>query len=239
MGRRSFRYEQGLFVVEGPVLLREAHEAGIVVVEQYVRDDYDDYLAPGEVHEMDARTFASVVDTESPRGVMAVCEIPDAGAMSFSGDDWLLVLDTISDPGNLGTLVRSAEAAGARGVVLVGNGVDPWSPKVVRASAGGVFHVPIWSVADVSTLRDMGVRLLGTTSHDSLASSRPVPLHEADFDGLIGVVLGNEAHGLDPEVAVDSWITIEHVGRSESLNVAMAGTVIAMHVAHLRSGGAR
>lgn len=239
MGRRSFRYDEGLFVVEGPVLVREAHEAGIAIVEQYVRDDYDDYVAPVDVHELDAKTFSSVVDTESPRGVVAVCEIPDAGAMSFGEADWLMVLDTISDPGNLGTLVRSAEAAGARGVVLVGSCVDPWSPKVVRASAGAVFHVPMWTVNGLSILRDTGVRLLGTTSHDSLASSRPDALHDADFDGLVGVVLGNEAHGLDPDADVDGWITIEHVGRSESLNVAMAGTVVAMHVSHLRRRGDR
>lgn len=221
-------------MVEGPLLVREAHGAGVTVVEQYVRDDYDGYTAPGTVHELDARTFDSVVDTESPRGLVAVCQMPDAGPMDFDDDDWLMVLDTVSDPGNMGTLVRSAEAAGARGVVVVGNSVDPWSPKVVRSSAGAVFHVPVWSVGGLSTLRGLGVRLLGTTSHDSLASSRPVPMHGADFGGLVAVVLGNEAHGLDPGADVDSWITIEHAGRSESLNVAMAGTVVAMHIAHLR-----
>lgn len=221
-------------MVEGPVLVREAHGAGITVVEQYVRDDYDGYTAPGTVHELDARTFDSVADTESPRGLVAVCQIPDSGPMSFDRDDWLMVLDTVSDPGNMGTLMRSAEAAGARGVVIVGNSVDPWSPKVVRSSAGAVFHVPVWSVDGLSALRGLGVRLLGTTSHNSLSASHPVPMHEAEFDGVVAVVLGNEARGLDPGADVDAWITIEHVGRSESLNVAMAGTVVAMHISHLR-----
>jgi TrmH family RNA methyltransferase len=156
--------------------------------------------------------------------------------MTFGDNDWLVVLCEVSDPGNMGTLIRSAEAAGARGVVTVGSTVDQWSPKVVRASAGAVFHVPIWSVQSLETLSNHGVRLLGTTSHDSLSVSHPESMYDFDYSGLLGVVLGNEAHGLDPEAPVDAWVTIEHAGRSESLNVAMAGTVFAMHVAHWRSG---
>ncbi len=208
--------------------------AGLDIREQYVREDYEEYEAPIDSHELDSKTFNSVADTDSPRGILAVCAIPDAGSLSFNHSDWLLVLHEVSDPGNLGTLVRSAEAAGATGVVLVGNTVDPWSPKTVRASAGAIFHVPVWQVDSLDTLSAVGVRLLGTTSHDSLGVSHPESIYDADVSGLIGIVLGNEAHGLPADVAVDSWITIEHAGRSESLNVAMAGTVLAMHVARSR-----
>ena len=214
--------------------MEEAVLAGLDIREQYVREDYEDYEAPIDTHELDAKTFNSVADTDSPRGILAVCAIPDAGSLSFNDSDWLLVLHEVSDPGNLGTLVRSAEAAGATGVVLVGNTVDPWSPKTVRASAGAIFHVPVWQVESLETLSAVGVRLLGTTSHDSLGVSHPESVYDADVSGLIGIVLGNEAHGLPADIAVDSWITIEHAGRSESLNVAMAGTVLAMHVARSR-----
>lgn len=223
-------------MVEGPVLVREAVEAGMHLVEQYVREDYNDYLAPVDTYELDEKTFRSVSDTESPRGIIAICEMSDPGPMTFNDQDWLVVLCEISDPGNMGTLIRSAEAAGARGVVTVGSTVDQWSPKVVRASAGAVFHVPIWSVQELETLSQQGVRLLGTTSHDSLSVSHPESMYDCDYSGLLAVVLGNEAHGLDPEAAVDEWVSIEHSGRSESLNVAMAGTVFAMHVAHCRRG---
>jgi TrmH family RNA methyltransferase len=131
--------------------------------------------------------------------------------------------------------MRTAEAAGARGVVLVGSTVDPWSPKVVRASAGAVFHVPVWQIDSLQVLSDAGVRLIGTTSHDSLGVSHIESVYESDLDGLLGIVLGNEAHGLPADAEVDSWVTVEHVGRSESLNVAMAGTVIAMQVARHRA----
>lgn len=214
--------------------MEEAVLAGLDIREQYVREDYEEYEAPIDTHELDAKTFNSVADTDSPRGILAVCAIPDAGSLSFNDSDWLLVLHEVSDPGNLGTLVRSAEAAGATGVVLVGNTVDPWSPKTVRASAGAIFHVPVWQVDSLETLSAVGVRLLGTTSHDSLGVSHPESVYDADVSGLIGIVLGNEAHGLPADIAVDSWITIEHAGRSESLNVAMAGTVLAMHVARSR-----
>jgi TrmH family RNA methyltransferase len=214
--------------------VEEAVLAGLDIREQYVREDYEDYEAPIDTHELDAKTFNSVADTDSPRGILAVCAIPDAGSLSFNDSDWLLVLHEVSDPGNLGTLVRSAEAAGATGVVLVGNTVDPWSPKTVRASAGAIFHVPVWQVDSLETLSAVGVRLLGTTSHDSLGVSHPESVYDADVSGLIGIVLGNEAHGLPADIAVDSWLTIEHAGRSESLNVAMAGTVLAMHVARSR-----
>ena len=215
--------------------MEEAVKSGIRILEQYVRDDYNDYLAPLDAYELDAKTFNSVCDTESPRGVLVVCGIPDAGAMTFTSEDWLLVLHEVSDPGNMGTLMRTAEAAGARGIVLVGSTVDPWSPKVVRASAGAVFHVPVWQVDSLNVLSDVGVRLLGTTSHDSLGVSHLESVYETDLTGLLGIVLGNEAHGLPSDAQVDGWVTVEHVGRSESLNVAMAGTVIAMHVARQRA----
>lgn len=192
-------------------------------------------MAPGMLtHELEAHTFNSVSNTETPRGVLAVCRMPERRTLGFGAADWLMVLQEISDPGNLGTLVRSAEAAGASGVVLVGSTVDPWSPKVLRASAGAMFHVPMWQINSLEELREAGVRLLGTSSHLSIAKQAPVSMHEADFSGLVGIVLGNEAHGLEETAPVDEWVMIPHAGRSESLNVAMAGTVLAMHISHSR-----
>ena len=215
--------------------MAEAVAAGLVFIDQYVREDYDDYTAPGVIsHELDAKTFNAVSDTESPRGIMAVCEMPPVESMSFGSFDWLMVLNEVSDPGNLGTLVRSAEAAGASGVVLVGTTVDPWSPKVLRASAGALLHVRLWQIDSLEQLRMAGVRLLGTSSHDDISATGAVSLYEADLTGLIGIVMGNESRGLEPTADVDSWITIPQRGRSESLNVAMAGTVVAMQVAHAR-----
>jgi len=164
-----------------------------------------------------------------------VCEMAPSVDVVFDETTWALVVDEVSDPGNLGTLIRSAEAAGVTAIVLSGSTVDPWSPKVVRSSAGAVFHVPLLHDASLDDVRARGIRLLGTTSHDTIGSFVPVSLYDIDLSGALGIVVGNEAHGLPENAPVDQWITIPHLGRSESLNVAMAGTVALMHIARMRA----
>ena len=133
---------------------------------------------------------------------------------------------SLADPGNAGTIIRSAEAAGADAVVLTPGSVDPYNPKVVRASAGSLFRIPVVE----ATLESLsGYRRLGTSSHRGDRYTDPV------YHGRVAVVVGNEAHGLDDDAAIDQWITIPHAGPAESLNVAMAATVLAFEVARQRS----
>lgn len=235
-GRRSARYEEGLCVVEGPVLVRDAIEAGVSVIEVFVREDRidDDFSVDAPIYVLSASVFNSVSDAQTPQGIMAVCEIPHTEFPRCDQTMWCVVADAVSDPGNLGTIVRSAEVAGASAVVLLNNTVDPFSPKTIRASAGAVFHLPIIASLTYEDLRVAGVRLIGTTSHDA-TDLAPGSLYDLDCTGCIGIVLGNESHGLSSQSPVDEWVTIEHVGRSESLNVAMAASIIAMHVSHVRS----
>lgn len=222
-----------MFVVQGRVLVDEAVRAGLHVKEVYLREGEPE---PGGTRcvpfVLDARTFDSVSDTASPQGVMAVCTIPEAPPVTAGNGDWFIVADNVADPGNLGTIIRSAEASGATGVILTGQSVDVWSPKTVRSSAGALFHVPVHVLGDLAGVREIGLRVLGTTSHGSGES-----MYSAVFNGPLAVVLGNEAHGLPADAPVDAWVSIPHSGRSESLNVAMAASVIAMHVAHVRSNG--
>lgn len=224
-----------MFVIEGPTLVQEAVTAGVHIVEQYVRIDYDGYMASAPVYELDTHTFNSVADTEAPRGILAICEMPTESSLLTSSASWYLIADQVSDPGNLGTLIRSAEAGGVTGIILSGSTVDPWSPKVVRASAGAVFHVPIWQMDSLQDIGQHGVKLLGTTSHEAIDGRHPESIYECDFHGCVGIVVGNEAHGLSDDAPVDTWITIPHQGRSESLNVAMAGTVAIMRASQARS----
>jgi TrmH family RNA methyltransferase len=148
------------------------------------------------------------------------------------------VLDAIADPGNLGTILRSAEASGADLVVLTPGSVDPYNPKVVRSSAGALFHVPVVE-ATLDAVVASGLTTIGTTSHD--AADRTVLSHtEVDFSGRVALVMGNEAAGLPDEWSdsagpIRRWVTIPHVGRSESLNVAMATTVLAFEAARQRA----
>lgn len=146
--------------------------------------------------------------------------------------DFLLVADQLADPGNLGTIARSAEAAGASAVALTPGSVDPWNPKALRAAAGSSLRLPV-VVAELAQLGSDGWWLLGTSSH------RGRPYTEVDLRGgeqgrRVAIVVGNEAHGLADDAPVHEWITIPHVGTTESINVAMAATVIAFEVARQR-----
>ena len=222
-----------MFVVQGNVLLQEAIAAGVEVREVYVRDGEPDPHGVKVVpFVLDARTFDSVNDTVAPQGVLAVCSIPRHPATSVSNDTWFVVAHEVSDPGNLGTIIRSAEAAGASGVYVTPNTVDVHSPKTVRATAGALFHVPVREIGSLDHLRTLGLTLVGTTSHGDARS-----IYDASFVGPIAVVLGNEAHGLSSDEPIDEWVTIPHAGRAESLNVAMAASVIALQVSHARQRG--
>lgn len=226
------RADTGLFVVEGPVLCDEARRAGVEFVDEFVREgDGGRADVVSDVSVLDAKLFDSIAPTESPRSPLAVCRIP--ASVDLPGvDGWILVADGISDPGNLGTIVRSAEAAGASCVVVTKGTTDPWSPKCVRASAGALFHVPVVRVSNLSDVVDAGFDTVGTTSHGERTDA--VDVREADLAGRVALVFGNEAHGLSPESPVARWVTVVHEGRSESLNVAMAATVVALHVGSVR-----
>jgi TrmH family RNA methyltransferase len=154
-------------------------------------------------------------------------QIPSPDATVLAAADFVVVADRIGDPGNLGTILRSAEAAGVDVVVLTPGTVDAFNPKVVRASAGAVFHVPVLP-ASLGDVRAAGIRLVGTSSHRGERHT------DADWSGRVAIVAGSEAHGLADDAPVDHWVRIEHAGRAESLNVAMATTVLCFEAARSR-----
>lgn len=165
----------------------------------------------------------------SPQPHIAVVALPTAVGLATIGDGWILVADRVQDPGNLGTMIRSAVAAGAAAVVVTSGTVDPYSPKVVRASAGALFSGPCVEVGSLGDL--VGISLVGTSSH---SKSGAVAYDRYDFTGRVALVMGNEAAGLDDDAPIDAWVTIPHVGPVESLNVAMASTVLSFEIARQR-----
>lgn len=227
--------------MEGPVLVREAVAARVRVDEQFVLDP-DDAIGDSEVVVVDARTLSAIASVETARGPVAVCRFPAPPDLSGLGG-WLLVADGLNDPGNLGTLVRCAEIAGASAVVVTRGTTDLWSPKCVRASAGALFHVPVLEVDSLVDVTSAGYTTIGTTSHVERAPGTGEPsvaeMENCDFTGRVAVVLGNEARGLPTDAPVDRWVTIRHLGRGESLNVAMAGAILALHVARSREAHER
>jgi TrmH family RNA methyltransferase len=227
-GRRSARHDEGSFVVEGPLLVAEAVAAGWPVEAQFVAPDVEPVRgAEGDVHELARGVAERVSDTEATTGLFAVLTIPGSDLAVLDRVTMVVVADGVSDPGNLGTMLRSAEASGAGAVVVTPGTVDVFNPKVVRASAGALFHVPVVA-ADLDDVRSAGFRLIGTSSH------RGIPHTEADWTGRVAILAGAEAHGLGDDAAVDEWVRIEHHGRMESLNVAMAVTVLCFEAARQR-----
>jgi TrmH family RNA methyltransferase len=243
-GRRAARLEEGAFVIEGPVLVREALAAGLAIEDAFAVPGTDpallDQLVRGgvDVHAIAPEVLARAVDTVTPQGVAAIAPRIEVGVVEAvaagAAGPLVLVLADVNDPGNAGTLVRAAEAAGAAAVLFCGSTVDPCNPKCVRASAGALFHVPVASggdtVAVLELLGDAGVRSAATVVRDG------TPYDTADLTGPLALVLGSEAHGLPEAVtdAVDLRLTIPMAGRSESLNVAMAGTVVAFEALRQR-----
>ena len=233
-------------MIEGPTLVREALDAGVALEEIFDAggpgDLVDRAVATGAlVREVSADVLTRAVDTVTSQGVAAIAprvEVAVDDAIRAAADGPLaLVLVDVGDPGNAGTLLRVAEAAGAAAVLFCGSSVDPSNGKCVRASAGALFHVAVASGGDVgAVLEELGrnrVRTVGA------AVGRGTAYDRADLRGPVAVVLGSEAHGLPDAVlaAVDEPITIPMAGRSESLNVAMAGAVLCFESLRQRRAG--
>ncbi len=189
------------------------------------------YAAGVEVSVVTARAAALLSDTQSPQGIVARCasvESPIADALG-AAPRLVAVLVNAADPGNAGTVVRLADAAGADAVVFAGDSVDPFNPKAVRASVGSIFHLPIARVPDVdemlTALGAAGLSVLATTGAADL------DLNQATADGLLDLptawLFGSEAHGLPTELVsqAEAAVRVPIYGKAESLNLATAAAI--------------
>lgn len=184
--------------------------------------------------------FLSAVATESPQGVAALVKPKTFRLEDILGntgespvDPLIIALAGVQDPGNVGTVIRSAEAFAARAVVLGEKTVSPFNAKVVRASVGSVFREPVVHaslVEALATLKQHGLRVLATSSH------KGKPLDEADLTGPLALLIGNESAGLPPAVAAaaDELITIPHAAKVDSLNAGIAASILLYEAARQR-----
>jgi len=232
--KRAERDAARAFVVEGPRGVAAAWEADADVREVFIGPDHSgaDALAQAwsergvSVHRLAPDVIAEVTDTVTPQGVVAVVAGGAAPIDEAADLSRVLVLADVRDPGNAGTIIRTAEAAGASAVVFCRGSADAFSPKVVRASAGAVFHVPILQAGDpgeaLDVLAQRGVRRIGTAADGGERYDR------FDWTGPTALVLGNEAWGLPEHLtsSIDAWVTVPMAGRAESLNVAAAAAVL-------------
>lgn len=226
------------FVVEGPQGVREAvRYASACVVDiyltpeaahRYAADIVDPARAAGlYVHEATSEVLSAMADAESPQGVLAVVGRPatDLNAVLSATPRLLVFLTHVRDPGNAGTVIRAADAAGADAVLVSAASVDVFSPKVVRSTAGSLFHLPVVTDLDVeATLAGLGAHGIRTLAADGAGTTL---LPDADLSGPHAWVMGNEAWGLPSEIRAhcDDVIRVPILGKAESLNLAMAATV--------------
>jgi TrmH family RNA methyltransferase len=226
--KRALRWSEGVCVLEGPDLVSAALDGAVEFEALYVDarhvDDVDVATLSARASAQGVRIFAlesgvleRVADTQTPQPVIAVVRFVVSDVRQLSVDGLILVLHEMRDPGNAGTVIRSADAAGVRAVIFTGQSVDPFNPKTLRATAGAIFRIPI-AVGSLSEVREG-------------ASHRTV-----DFTKPAVVVIGNEAGGLDPSsVALcHGSITIPMTGHGESLNAAVAASLIAFEAMQQR-----
>jgi TrmH family RNA methyltransferase len=238
--RTALRRAGELIALEGEHLLLEALRSGIMVETVFVMAGYEDRLegleiGPDvEVLSLPSEVFASAVSTESPQPVAALAHAPKFAmdAVFTPAPALVVVAAGLQDPGNLGTLVRSAEAFGATGMVLLPGTVSLWNAKVLRASSGSAFRLPIVSCEDaelLATLRAHEVKLLAAVPRDGTGL--------LNFRGAVAILVGNEGAGLSQEWidAADDRITIPCPGPTESLNAAVAGSVLLYEAARQRA----
>ncbi len=240
LGKRSARAETGLFLLEGPQAVREALAfCPDAIVELFGTptggDRHPDIRAAAaeagiEIEYVSEDVLAAMADTVSPQGLVAVArQTPTALKDVLAAYPRLLAIcEEVRDPGNLGTIIRASDAAGADAVILTGRTVDPYNPKVVRSTTGSIFHLPIVVGAD---LADVTARIRAAGITILAADVRGDDLIEARAAGVLrgpsAWIFGNEARGLeDGSLALaDRVLRLPIFGKAESLNLATAASV--------------
>jgi len=248
--KRAGRRDSGRFVLEGPQSVSEALEyrPDLVVdlfATEAAADRHSDLVRAAQRADLEVELVSPAVleamsDTVTPQGVVAVArQFPvSLDAVVESSPRLVAVLEEVRDPGNAGTILRAADAAGADAVIFSGDAVDPYNPKVVRSTTGSLFHVPLVvgvTLREASAaLRDAGLQVLAAdVSGDDLLRARP------DLAAPTAWVFGNEARGLDEErlALADRAIRLPIYGKAESLNLATAASVCLYESAFAQRSG--
>jgi TrmH family RNA methyltransferase len=241
LNKRAFRQRERAFLAEGPQAVAEAFHCGARLTDLFVtvpaRTRHHDLVAAIAaagipVHVVSGEVMDELAQTVTPQGLLAVCgfvDVPLAEVAERAKPVLVALLANVRDPGNAGTVLRTADAAGAHAVVFADASVDPYNGKCVRASAGSLFHLPVVAGARledaVVTLREAGLRIVAADGR--AGRSLDDPEVQARLTGPTAWMFGNEAWGLPPELVAlaDEPVAVPIYGRAESLNLAAAAAV--------------
>lgn len=236
--KKDARSTTGLFLLEGPQGLKEALDRPKLIVELYATEEaverYPELIerakaARIEVQLVTEPVLKALTDTTSPQGVVAVCQQLDVSldAVIASKPRMVALLSNIRDPGNAGTVLRAADAAGADAVIFTNNSVDVYNPKVVRSTTGSLFHLPLVIDADLETTID-ALRAAGLQIFAANGGGDNLPTLGSDVLAKpTAWVFGNESWGFEPETLglVDRQVGVPIYGAAESLNLATAASI--------------
>ena len=221
------RDKTGLFILEGKRLVDEIPNSWEI---KYLlkAESYSEDINFENVYTVKDSLFEKISETVNPQGILAVCHIKefDVTNVDYSNSPFFVVLENVTDPGNMGTLFRTADAAGADGIFLSKGCVDIYNPKVIRATMGSIFHLPIYRNLNLMDLmEDFKNNNVKTLAAHLKGTSTP---YKVDMTTACAVIIGNEANGLSDEISemASDLVKIPMPGKAESMNAGIAGGIL-------------
>ena len=221
------RDKTGLFILEGKRLVDEIPNSWEI---KYLlkAESYSEHINFENVYTVKDSLFEKISETVNPQGILAVCHIKefDVTNVDYSNSPFFVVLENVTDPGNMGTLIRTADAAGADGIFLSKGCVDIYNPKVIRATMGSIFHLPIYRNLNLMDLmEDFKNNNVKTLAAHLKGTSTP---YKVDMTTACAVIIGNEANGLSDEISemASDLVKIPMPGKAESMNAGIAGGIL-------------
>lgn len=219
----KYRNKFGEFVLEGERLVNDAYGSGAEILFVVLSKGYNGKIPPcDKIYIFDEKLFSQIKNTVNSQGILAVVKIKKDASFDFANSSTVVYLDGVSDPGNMGTIIRTCDAAGVDAVILSKNCVDVFNPKVVRSTMASIFNVKIIFDDDhLEKLKNNGFCLIGT--HLSAKKS----IFDIDFLKKCVIIIGNEANGISKDVIdmCSEKVIIPMVGKCESLNAAVSCSV--------------
>lgn len=244
--QKKYREESGMFFIEGIRFVEEVLKEDIPISKVLVSECLSDVNGGKEILEkvkergcsvftMPHKLFIELSDTKNPQGILAILHARNYKIEDmYDEKNFFIILDYIQDPGNMGTIIRTADAVGATGVVLSKGCVDIYNPKVLRSTMGSVFHIPICFSEDIfKTLDDMkskGIKVCAAHLEGDC------DYFDIDVTDNIAIIIGNEANGISQEIKeyADILVRIPMVGKAESLNASVAAGILMYEVLRKR-----
>lgn len=230
--QRKYREETGLFIVEGERSCRDAINSSFVIESVVMSESFFDKSKDFECENLIVTTdkiFESLSDTKTPQGILAVLKMPEV--KEFKSGRYIFC-DEIQDPGNAGTIIRSADAFGFSGVIFSKGSVDVYSPKVIRSTMGSIFHIDLWQNCEKSILEELkskGFKISASALSQNSVTSKDMKVEKNHI-----FVVGNEGAGVSKEVLdlAHEIVYIKMQGKAESLNAGVAASILMYEVSH-------